>query len=44
MGKMGALSSNYKVNQDDLTDWMDFLPSNLMEKTSPNLGALSANI
>ena len=44
MGKMRALSSNYKLDQDDLTDWMDFLPSNPMEEISPNLGALSANI
>ena len=33
-----ALRSACKTNQDDFTDWMYFLPSNLMEETSHNSG------
>ena len=31
------------TDQADLTDWMSFLPSNLMEEISPNTEALNAN-
>ena len=29
-GSAGALSCRCKIDKDDLTDWMSFLPSNLM--------------
>ena len=38
-----ALSSACKTDQGDFTDWMPFLPSNLMKKVSSNTEALSAN-
>ena len=38
-----ALRSESKIDQTDFTDWMYFLPSNLMKKTSPNSEALSTN-
>ena len=33
----------YKSDRADFSDWMTFLPSNLMEEISPNTEALSAN-
>ena len=38
-----ALSSTCKTEQADLTIWMSFLPSNPMEKISPNTEALNVN-
>ena len=38
-----ALSSACKTDQADFADLMSFLPSNLLEKISPNTEALSAN-
>ena len=38
-----ALSSECKTDQNDLTDWMYFLLSNLMEETNPNAKVLNAN-
>ena len=32
-----------KIDEDDFTDCMSFLPSNFIEKISPNPEALSAN-
>ena len=39
-----ALSSESKIDQDDFTDWIFFLPSNLLKEISLNPDALSANI
>ena len=35
-GRTRALSSAYKSDQVDFTDWMSFLTSNLMEEIGPN--------
>ena len=35
-GRTQALSSAWKSDQGDFTDWMSFLTSNPMEKISPN--------
>ena len=43
-GGIQALSSACKTAQTDFTDWMPFLPSNLMEEISSNTEALRANI
>ena len=34
-GRPGALSSAYKADCADFTDWMSLLPSNIMEEISP---------
>ena len=33
---MRALTSAYKTDQADFTDWISFVPSNLTEEISPN--------
>ena len=33
---MRALSSSCKTDQPDFIEWMSLLPSNLMDKISPN--------
>ena len=35
VGRTRALRSECKIDRADFTDWMSFLPSNLVEKTSP---------
>lgn len=40
-GKTRALNSECKADQDNFTDWMSFLPSNLVEEITPNPKALS---
>ena len=35
--------TKFKIGQSDFTDWMAFLPSNLIDKIRPDPGALSAN-
>ena len=40
---MRALSSTFKTDQADFTDWMSFLPSNFIEEISSNTEALNAN-
>ena len=35
--------TKFKIDQSDFTDWMAFLPSNLIDKIRPDPGALSAN-
>ena len=35
-GRVWALSSACKTDQDDFTDWMSFQNSNLVEKISPS--------
>lgn len=42
-GRTSSLSSAFKTNQTDFTDWMSYLSSNVMEKTSPNTEVLYAN-
>ena len=42
-GRTRALSSDCKIDQSDLTDWMSFPQSNPMEKINSNLESLSAN-
>ena len=42
-GRPGALSSAYKADCADFTDWMSLLPSNIMEEISPNKEVLNAN-
>ena len=42
-GRMRVLSSISKADQADFTDWMSFLPSNLMEEINSNTKALNAN-
>ena len=37
------LNFKYETDQSDLTDWMTFLQSHLMEEISPNPDALSGN-
>ena len=38
-----ALTSQCEIYPADFTDWMSFLPSNPMEETARNQGALSKN-
>ena len=38
-----ALSSVCKTDRANFTDWMPFLPSNIMEQISPNTVALSVS-
>ena len=38
------LSSNCKTNQAGFTNWISFLPSNLMEEISLNTESLSTNV
>ena len=38
-----ALTFQCEIDQADFTDWISFLPSNLMEETGRNQGALSKN-
>ena len=40
---MDFKSSKCKIDQVDITDWMSFLQSKLMEGISPNPEALSAH-
>ena len=42
-GKMWVLSSECKIDQTDFTNWVSFLPSNLMEEIRPNLDVHSVN-
>ena len=42
-GSMWALCSACKTDQDDCTDWMSFLASNLMKEINPNTKALNEN-
>ena len=42
-GRMRALSSAYNTDRAEITDWMPFLPTNLMAGISPNTEALSTN-
>ena len=35
-GRTGVLNSECKIDESDFTDWKSYLPSNLMEKISPN--------
>ena len=41
--RTSALSSECKIAQAHVTDWISFLPSNLMEEISPNPEALGVN-
>ena len=42
-GRIGALSSEYKINQADFTDRLPFQPSSPVEIITPNPETLSAN-
>ena len=42
-GRMQALSIACKTDQDEFTDWMSILPSNLMEEISPDAKPLNIN-
>ena len=42
-GRKLALISVWKTDQADFTDWISFLPSNLMEEISSNTEALNVN-
>ena len=41
--RMRASSSARRTNQADCTDWMFFLPSNVMKEISPNTEIFSGN-
>ena len=43
MGRTLVLSSKYKLTKLIFTDWMSFLPSNLIEEINPNSEAFSTN-
>ena len=43
-GRMRALSSECRGEGADFTNWMTFLPSDLVEEISPNPEALSGNV
>ena len=40
---MWSLSSEIEIDRADFSDWMTFLPYNLMEKINPNSEAFIAN-
>ena len=42
-GRARTLSSEIQAGQDYFTDWMSFLPSNLIEEIIPNPEAVSEN-
>ena len=41
--RVRVLSSAFKTDQADFSDWMSFLPSNLMKEVSAKTVALNAN-
>ena len=42
-GESPTISSKYKADQADFTDWMALLPSNIMEEIGTSPETLSAN-